>query len=131
MERKNERNCIGGNNAKEEILILKSVLGSFDFFFVSHHLPGEEAKKVYDDAQSLLKTLIAQKKLKAKGLVGFWPAQSIQDDIYLYANEEMQPPEPIAKFCGLRQQVKCKPVFLKFVFYDDQGLCDSFRACLQ
>uniref|UniRef100_A0ACB8GC07 Uncharacterized protein n=1 Tax=Sphaerodactylus townsendi TaxID=933632 RepID=A0ACB8GC07_9SAUR len=70
---------------------------------------GEEAKKVYNDAQSLLKTLIAQKKLKAKGLVGFWPARSIQDDIYLYADEEMQSPEPIAKFHGLRQQAEKDP----------------------
>ncbi|XP_077201508.1 methionine synthase [Paroedura picta] len=70
---------------------------------------GEEAKKVYNDAQSLLKTLIAQKKLKAKGLVGFWPAQSIQDDIYLYADEEMQSLEPIAKFYCLRQQAEKDP----------------------
>lgn len=102
-----------------------------NIFFVSLHLLGEEAKKVYNDAQILLKTLIAQKKLKAKGLVGFWPAQSIQDDIYLYANEEMQSPEPIAKFCGLRQQVKYNPVFLKYVFYGDWCPWDSFRTCLQ
>ncbi|XP_061480563.1 methionine synthase isoform X2 [Rhineura floridana] len=68
---------------------------------------GEEAKKVYNDAQNLLKTLIIQNKFKAKGLVGFWPAQSIQDDIYLYATEEeLQSSEPIAKFCGLRQQAE-------------------------
>lgn len=67
---------------------------------------GEEAKKVYDEAQSLLKTLIVQKKLNAKGLVGFWPAQSVKDDICLYATEkELESSEPIAKFCGLRQQV--------------------------
>ncbi|KAL8185845.1 UNVERIFIED_CONTAM: hypothetical protein K2H54_058977, partial [Gekko kuhli] len=70
---------------------------------------GEEAKKVYNDAQSMLTTLIAQKKLKAKGLVGFWPARSIQDDIYLYANDEMMSPEPIAKFYGLRQQAEKDP----------------------
>ncbi|KAJ6664657.1 hypothetical protein lerEdw1_006230 [Lerista edwardsae] len=68
---------------------------------------GEEAKKVYDEAQSLLKTLIVQKKLKAKGLVGFWPARSVKDDIYLYATEEeLESSEPIAKFCGLRQQAE-------------------------
>nr|XP_056709313.1 methionine synthase [Euleptes europaea] len=70
---------------------------------------GEEAKKVYNDAQSLLKTLIAQKKLKAKGLIGFWPARSVQDDIFLYVDEEMQSPEPIAKFHGLRQQAEKDP----------------------
>ncbi|XP_066473295.1 methionine synthase isoform X2 [Tiliqua scincoides] len=68
---------------------------------------GEEAKKVYDEAQNLLNTLIVQKKLKAKGLVGFWPAQSVQDDIYVYAKEEkLVSSEPVAKFCGLRQQAE-------------------------
>lgn len=68
---------------------------------------GEEAKKVYNDAQNLLKTLINQKKLQARGVVGFWPAQSVEDDIYLYAAEEaVGSSEPIAKFYGLRQQVQ-------------------------
>ncbi|XP_033000232.1 methionine synthase isoform X2 [Lacerta agilis] len=68
---------------------------------------GEEAKKVYNDAQNLLKTLIMQNRFKAKGLVGFWPARSVRDDIYLYATEEeVQSSEPIAKFCGLRQQAE-------------------------
>lgn len=68
---------------------------------------GEEAKKVYNDAQNLLKTLINQKKLQARGVVGFWPAQSVEDDIYLYAAEEaVGSSEPIAKFYGLRQQAE-------------------------
>lgn len=76
--------------------------GSLFFFLI-----GEEAKRVYNDAQNLLKTLINQKKLQARGVVGFWPAQSVQDDIHLYAVEEaVGTSEPIAKFYGLRQQVK-------------------------
>uniref|UniRef100_A0A8C0QR79 Methionine synthase n=1 Tax=Chelonoidis abingdonii TaxID=106734 RepID=A0A8C0QR79_CHEAB len=68
---------------------------------------GEEAKRVYNDAQTLLKTLISKKKLQASGLVGFWPAQSVQDDIHLYITEEaLQSAEPIAKFYGLRQQAE-------------------------
>uniref|UniRef100_A0A8D0HI33 Methionine synthase n=1 Tax=Sphenodon punctatus TaxID=8508 RepID=A0A8D0HI33_SPHPU len=68
---------------------------------------GEEAKRVYNDAQNLLNTLISEKKLQAKGLVGFWPAQSVQDDIHLYATEEaLLSAEPVAKFYGLRQQTE-------------------------
>ncbi|XP_051849501.1 methionine synthase [Antechinus flavipes] len=68
---------------------------------------GEEAKKVYDDAQNMLKVLISEKKLQARGLVGFWPAQSVQDDIHLYAEDAVpQSAEPIAKFYGLRQQAE-------------------------
>ncbi|PNJ43433.1 MTR isoform 1 [Pongo abelii] len=68
---------------------------------------GGEAKKVYDDAQNMLNTLISQKKLQARGVVGFWPAQSIQDDIHLYAEGAVpQAAEPIATFYGLRQQAE-------------------------
>ncbi|XP_010083313.1 PREDICTED: methionine synthase [Pterocles gutturalis] len=68
---------------------------------------GEEAKRVYNDAQNLLKMLIDQKKLQARGVVGFWPAQSVEDDIHLYAAEEaVGSSEPIAKFYGLRQQAE-------------------------
>lgn len=55
----------------------------------------------------MLKALISQKKLQARGVVGFWPAQSVQDDICLYAEDaEPQSAEPIATFYGLRQQVR-------------------------
>uniref|UniRef100_A0A8C9IZ15 Methionine synthase n=1 Tax=Panthera tigris altaica TaxID=74533 RepID=A0A8C9IZ15_PANTA len=68
---------------------------------------GEEARKVYDDAQTMLTALIGQKKLRARGVVGFWPAQSVGDDIHLYAEgAEPQAAEPIATFHGLRQQAE-------------------------
>ncbi|KAB1271243.1 Methionine synthase [Camelus dromedarius] len=68
---------------------------------------GEEAKKVYDDAQNMLKALISQKKLQARGVVGFWPAQSVRDDIHLFAEGAVpQAAEPIAVFHGLRQQAE-------------------------
>ncbi|XP_068403651.1 methionine synthase isoform X3 [Eschrichtius robustus] len=68
---------------------------------------GEEAKKVYDDAQNMLQALIRQKQLHARGVVGFWPAQSSQDDIHLYAEGAApQAVEPIATFYGLRQQAE-------------------------
>ncbi|XP_059981725.1 methionine synthase isoform X3 [Lagenorhynchus albirostris] len=68
---------------------------------------GEEAKKVYDDAQNMLQALISQKQLHARGVVGFWPAQSSQDDIHLYAEGVApQAVEPIATFYGLRQQAE-------------------------
>ncbi|XP_060609853.2 methionine synthase [Anolis sagrei] len=68
---------------------------------------GEEAKKVYNEAQNLLRILIAEKKLTAKGLVGFWPARSVQDDIYLYdTDDDVGSSEPVAKFYGLRQQAE-------------------------
>lgn len=44
---------------------------------------GVEAKKLYDDARTLLQQIVDQKLLKAKAVFGFWPAQAIGDDIEL------------------------------------------------
>lgn len=44
---------------------------------------GVEAKKLYDDAQHLLKKIVDEKLLKAKAVFGFWPACTIGDDIEL------------------------------------------------
>ncbi|XP_078261207.1 methionine synthase [Rhinoraja longicauda] len=68
---------------------------------------GEEAKKVFQDAQNLMKKLIEEKKLKARGIIGFWPAQSVGDDVDLYAEDNFpHTGEPVAKFHGLRQQAE-------------------------
>jgi 5-methyltetrahydrofolate--homocysteine methyltransferase len=42
---------------------------------------GEVASKLYQDAQALLKKIVEEKWLTAKGAVGFWPAKSIGDDV--------------------------------------------------
>ncbi|MFM2400690.1 MAG: Methionine synthase, partial [Bacteroidota bacterium] len=45
---------------------------------------GIEAKKLFDDAQALLKEIIANKSLQAKAALGFFPANSLGDDIILH-----------------------------------------------
>ncbi|XP_023686661.2 methionine synthase [Paramormyrops kingsleyae] len=68
---------------------------------------GEEARKVFDDAQKLLNELIDSQSLQARGLVGFWPAQSVGDDIHVYAQDTVpRSMQPAAKFHGLRQQAE-------------------------
>ncbi|WP_221390606.1 methionine synthase [Dyadobacter sp. NIV53] len=49
---------------------------------------GEEAGKLFEDAAVLLGEIIRDKTLKAKAVIGFWPANSIQDDIVLHHFEE-------------------------------------------
>lgn len=44
---------------------------------------GTEAKKLFDDAQALLNRIIKEKILTAKAVIGFWPANSVGDDIVL------------------------------------------------
>jgi 5-methyltetrahydrofolate--homocysteine methyltransferase len=45
---------------------------------------GIEAKKLFDDAQALLKEIITNKSLQAKAALGFFPANSLGDDIILH-----------------------------------------------
>ncbi|TAK72693.1 MAG: methionine synthase [Gammaproteobacteria bacterium] len=63
---------------------------------------GESAKNLFQDAQAMLKKILCEKWLKASAIVGFFPANSIGDDIVIYADENRD--KIIAKFCMLRQQ---------------------------
>lgn len=65
---------------------------------------GEAAKDLFRDAQAMLKRIIEEKWFTAKGVVGFWPAQAVGDDIAVYADENRS--EEIARFHTLRQQIK-------------------------
>jgi 5-methyltetrahydrofolate--homocysteine methyltransferase len=56
--------------------------GSYPRIFGDKNVGGE-AKKLYDDARALLQRIVDEKLLKAKAVFGFWPAQSIGDDIQL------------------------------------------------
>ena len=68
---------------------------------------GEAASNLYADATRMLNTLIAEKWLKARAVVGFFPANSVgDDDINVYADESRQAVE--LRLHNLRQQ-KSKP----------------------
>ncbi len=49
---------------------------------------GAEAKRVFDDAQALLKDIIKNKSLKAKAVFGLFPANARGDDIEVYSVED-------------------------------------------
>ena len=66
---------------------------------------GPEAKKLFDDAQDMLHTILEKRLLTAHGVVGFYPANAVGDDIQLYESEDKRN-EPIATFFGLRQQAE-------------------------
>jgi len=48
---------------------------------------GVEARKLFADAQGLLKSILGGKRIRARGVMAFFPAQSEGDDILLYENE--------------------------------------------
>ncbi len=49
---------------------------------------GEEATSLFADAQSMLKQIVDEKWLQARAVIGFFPANSVGDDIELYADDE-------------------------------------------
>lgn len=65
---------------------------------------GEQAKKLFDDAQKLLQQIIDQRWLTAKGVMGFFPANRVGDDVEVYSDETRS--HPVANFYFLRQQMK-------------------------
>jgi len=65
---------------------------------------GEEASRLYKDANKMLDTLIREKWLTARGVLGFWPAQAQGDDIILFKNDQRE--EQLECLHQLRQQGK-------------------------
>jgi len=64
---------------------------------------GPAAKALFDDAQAMLKQIVTERWFNPKAVIGFWPANSIGDDITLYTGESRS--EKLATFHGLRQQL--------------------------
>ncbi|WP_264532132.1 methionine synthase [Flavobacterium sp. N502540] len=62
---------------------------------------GKEATSVYADAQAMLKVILAEKKLSAKGIYGIFPANQINDDDIELTDENGK---PLQTFLTLRQQ---------------------------
>jgi 5-methyltetrahydrofolate--homocysteine methyltransferase len=65
---------------------------------------GERAREVFQDARCLLQRLVDEKRLTARGVYGFFPANSVGEDIEVYADEDRQ--RVLATFRTLRQQVE-------------------------
>ncbi|MCB0934265.1 MAG: methionine synthase [Mycobacterium sp.] len=63
---------------------------------------GEAARKLYDDAQEMLDTLIKEKWLTANGVIGFFCANAVGDDIEVYTDETRT--EVLTTLHNLRQQ---------------------------
>jgi 5-methyltetrahydrofolate--homocysteine methyltransferase len=69
---------------------------------------GAEAVRVYADGQRILKRLIEGRWLTANAVVGFWPANAVNDDIQLYTDESRE--DVALTWWGLRQQTEKQEV---------------------
>jgi 5-methyltetrahydrofolate--homocysteine methyltransferase len=63
---------------------------------------GEAARKLFDDAQDMLDRLVKEKWLTANGVVGFFPANAVGDDVEVYTDDSRS--EVRAVLRNLRQQ---------------------------
>ena len=64
---------------------------------------GSAARELYDHAQKLLARIVSGKLLRARGVYGFWPANSDGDDIVLFGTSRSSG-DVVARFPMLRQQ---------------------------
>ena len=64
---------------------------------------GAEAKKLYADAQALLQKILEEKRIRARGVMAFFPANSEGDDILLYEDDRRK--KVRARLHALRQQM--------------------------
>ena len=65
---------------------------------------GGKARELFDDARRLLDEIVGRKLLTARGVYGFFPANSVGDDIELYADESRS--AVLTTFHTLRQQAE-------------------------
>jgi 5-methyltetrahydrofolate--homocysteine methyltransferase len=65
---------------------------------------GAQARELYADAQRLLQDIVHGKLLQARAVYGFYPANSVGDDIKLYTDERRT--EVLTTFHSLRQQME-------------------------
>ena len=69
---------------------------------------GDEATRVFSDGKRLLQRLIEGRWLQAHGVMGFWPANTVDDDtIEIYADESRQ--QVLMRWSPLRMQTE-RPV---------------------
>ena len=64
---------------------------------------GEAARGLYRDARAMLDQLVAERWVKASGVVGFWPASRDGDDVVLWRDETRG--AELARLHTLRQQM--------------------------
>jgi 5-methyltetrahydrofolate--homocysteine methyltransferase len=88
---------------------------------------GEAARGLYDDAQAMLRQITSEGWFKAGAVVGFWPANTIGDDIAVYNDEKRG--APLAMLHTLRQQLvrregRANVALADFVAPHNSGVAD-------
>jgi 5-methyltetrahydrofolate--homocysteine methyltransferase len=70
---------------------------------LEHERHGEQARQLYADGRRLLERIVTERRLTARGVYGFFPANSTGDDVRLFEDESRT--QELATFHFLRQQI--------------------------
>jgi 5-methyltetrahydrofolate--homocysteine methyltransferase len=92
---------------------------------------GPAATNLFRDAQALLDRIVRERLLRARGVFGFYPANSVGDDIELYSEDRSA--DPRAVIHTLRQQMLKPPgrpnlALADYVAPKDTGVADHVGA---
>ena len=92
---------------------------------------GDAARSLHEDALALLNRVVSERLLEARAAVGFWPANSLGDDIEVYEDESRV--RRIGVIHSLRQQMVKPPgrpnlALADFVAPLDSGAVEHERA---
>jgi 5-methyltetrahydrofolate--homocysteine methyltransferase len=92
---------------------------------------GAAARDLFRDAEALLERIVREDRLRAAGVVGFWPANADGDDIVVWCDDTRR--EPLATFRTLRQQMaktdgRPNLALADFVAPVSSGLADHIGA---
>jgi len=71
---------------------------------LQHEKYGPQATELFEDGQKLLQRIVNEKLIEARGVYGFFPAQSVGDDVELFDGDSRQKVTSIFHF--LRQQIE-------------------------
>ena len=64
---------------------------------------GEAARNLFEDAKVMLRKLLDEKRVQARGVIGFWPANTVDDDVIeVYADESRT--DVVERLHHIRQQ---------------------------
>ncbi|MDW1955545.1 methionine synthase [Vibrio sp. Vb0562] len=91
-----------------------SLVGKYPTIF-QHEEVGEEAKRLFEDANEILDRVEREGLLKARGMCGLFPAASVGDDIEVYADETRT--DVVKVLRNLRQQTE-KPKGFNYCLSD-------------
>ncbi|MDO8826674.1 methionine synthase [Methylophaga sp.] len=99
---------------------------------LTDEIVGEHATHLFEDAKEMLKQIVDEKWLKARAVIGLFPANSVgDDDIEIYTDDSRQ--QVLMKLHSLRQQAEKPPgrpnaALADFLAPKDSGVEDYIGA---